>query len=182
MRGKTWLLVAAAAAVTASGPAAHADPLDTPALSSYLTVTFTQTTENLARGMSVRDNLTCDPAPVVDGRMLAPRAPIVVGEVYAHVEIAGHLKCASLDTNASYWVHAVVRDHYWDHGVYRVGGSAWDFRTSEGGAATVNPVAVLQYEAGHGALNTWHYAEFEGWTSTGRHITGVSPAFYVAAV
>jgi hypothetical protein len=182
---RTMMRRAAAAAALAltvgtGGSAAHADLVDTGAWLRYQEVVQTEALDEGTPGGG--DNLTCDPEPVVDGRMVAPRAPVVVGEVYALVELAGHLKCATLDRNLGWWIDARVTDRYWDGGMYQPGGSVGAYQSAVAGVAAADPAGFVQYPGGHDALNTWHYAHFQAWTSTGRYVSWVSPLFYVAGV
>lgn len=177
---KKIIAVAVVAAAAFMAPHASANTVD--AVAQYAAVVQENTSSNLNEAAEANDNITCDPAPIVDGRMLAPRVPYAVGELYALVEIAGHLKCFSLDTGRTFTLYGTVTDMYYRAGAYQSGGSASASMRSVAGVATVNPATVISYPGGHGALNTWHYVAFVGTTSTGRIIRGASPLFYVAGV
>lgn len=178
---KKFGIGAAVVAIAMSGSTAQAAEDNVAALTIYADVLASDVSWNAGQ-VSVNDNITCDPSPVVDGRMVSPRAAYVVGEAYANVEIAGHLKCVSLDTGKVYWLRGQVNDMYFSAGAYRTGPGFVNTMNAVAGAATVNPAGVIQYAGGSAALNTWHYTKFVGTTSTGRVIRGSSPLFYVAGV
>ncbi|HEV2888949.1 MAG TPA: hypothetical protein VGX28_01090 [Frankiaceae bacterium] len=175
--------VAAAAAIAAGTGAVAEAATEVPAFTLYAAVVQADATANLAdTSAAFGDNITCDPAPVVDGHMLNPRAGVVVGEVYGQAEIVGHWKCVSLDTGAVYSATGTVTDWYYTGGHYVSGLSANNTLPATAGATTVNPNRIVRYAGGSPALNTWHYARFVGTTTTGRTIRGVSELFYVAGV
>ena len=180
---KAIIAAAAAALVVGGSSVANAGPAELPAFTLYAGVVQADALANIAdSSAAVGDNITCDPQPIVDGRMVNPRAGIVVGEVYGQAEIVGHLKCVSLDTGATYTLNGTVTDWYYNGTAYVPGQSDPDSMPAVAGAATVNPNRIVSYVGGSPALNTWHYARFVGTTTTGRRIVGVSPLFYVAGV
>ena len=169
------------ALMCSSTPASANSAIDP--FSLYTAQVTSDTTFNASEAVAwAGDNLTCDPQPAVDGHMINPRAGVVVGEVFGQAELVAHWKCASLDTGAVYGIWGVVTDRYFNGSGYAAYDSGRDGMNSIAGVGTVNPRAVLSYPGGSPALNTWHYAHFEGWTSTGRRIRGSSPLFYVAGV
>ena len=173
----------AAAAMAVGGSTATDAATEVPAFTLYADVVQVTTSANIEdTAAAAGDNITCDPQPAVDGHMVNPRAGIVVGEVYAQAEIAAHWKCVSLDTGTVYSATGTVTDWYYDGGTYLPGEHAVTTFRALAGATTVNPNRLIQYGGGSRALNTWHYAEFVGTTTTGRTIRGVSPLFYVAGV
>jgi hypothetical protein len=174
------VLAAAAAMTVGATVSAHAGLTDIGAFTQYVDAVTSDTTFSISA--QPPDNITCDPAAVVDGRMINPRAGVVVGEVYGQAEIVAHWKCASLDTGKAYTVTGTVTDMYYSAGAYRAGASFRDNFGAVEGAATVNPRGVVSYVGGSAALNTWHYAHFAGVTSTGRHVATNSQLFYVAGV
>jgi hypothetical protein len=185
MQRSIWktVLGGAAVALTLATQSPHAGATDTGAFTQYAEAVASDTAASLDSTRAANDNITCDPAAVVDGHMVNPRVGVVVGEVYAQAEIAAHWKCVSLDTGKTYWANGVVTDMYFSAGAYRTGTSANSgFVAATAGAATVNPFTLISYAGGSAALNTWHYAHFVGTTSTGRVIKTNSQLFYVAGV
>lgn len=182
--GKALVVVAATAlAVTGAAGSAVAGPADVRAFTLYADVVRADLLANAAdTAAAAGDNLTCDPQPLVDGRMLNPRVGIVVGEVFGQAEIVAHWKCASLDTGAVYTVTGTITDWYFHGGRYVTDAVGTDSMSATAGVAAVHPYAVLRYPGGHAGLNTWHFARFVGTTTTGRRIVGDSPLFYVAGV
>lgn len=184
MQSSIWktVLGGVAVALTLAAQPAHASPTDIGAFTQYADAVAGDTTVSLNNTITGNDNITCDPVAVVDGHMVNPRAGVVVGEVYAQVEVVAHWKCVSLDTGTTYWANGVVTDMYFSAGAYHAGGSARALNNAIAGATTVNPFTIISYAGGSPALNTWHYAHFVGTTSTGRVIKTDSQLFYVAGV
>src|SRR3712207_1126796 len=140
MRVRPWSMLTATTSVAlllAVGSSAQADIVDSAAWLDYSRIVSAEVANSASP--SVSDNITCDPEAVVDGRMVTPRAPVVAGEVYAQVELAGHFKCFSLDRNMSWWVDARVTDMFWDGWTYVPGAQVSDFKSAVAGLVTVNP-------------------------------------------
>ena len=142
------------------------------------------TLENLSDQLSApSDNITCQPTATVEGSLVTPQASFVVGEIFGQTQSAGNWSCTSLDTSLHYTITGIVTDWYAVPGGAQAG-CAGNFATSSlEGTATAAPVALCSYPAGSAALNTWHWAVFNGFTSTGHRVKAISaPEYYVPAV
>lgn len=173
------------AAVVASGvvaaSSASAGPTDIGAITSWAQAFEAATLSAVSGATGSGDNLTCDPEPTVGAEVVNPRAQYVVGELYGHAALVGHWKCASLDTHKTYTITGQVADYYYSSGSYRQWASSpYTTSSSIAGTATTTPTLITSYPGGSPALNTWHYARMDGWTSTGRHVWAISQLYYVS--
>ncbi len=170
-------VLACGTALAISTPA-FAGPTDVGAFTQYEQAAAAAASSIAADALVTNDNLTCS-APTAGGSEVNPRVQYVVGEVYGNDAVFGEWDCESRAVG-SISMSGTITDMAFFGGGYHGVASGADARVLSG-ACAVAPKALGSFGGGSGALNTWHYARFEGRTSTGRHVFAVSTLFYVAS-
>lgn len=166
-------------AVTTSPASAAIADLQ-PASVGYSQAVTEVTLINADATSNTSDNLSCSP-PTVGGTMVNPRTQYVLGEVYGTDVIFAEWDCVNRNTGTSFTITGRVVDYAFYSGRWNnVGSSPYESSTSTLGVAAITPYKMNQFPGGSPALNTWHYARFDGVTSTGKRMAGVSELFSVS--